>query len=693
MVPVFLTNDGTHGAELWKSDGTAEGTVMVQDIRYGSRGSDISGVTNVNGTLFFTANDRTHGQELWKSGRILYLFRCKKRPTQSFSARALRLTIFACRSKSIMSDEYDPDINPYMNLAIGVGENEGMFIKAVPYQDDPEIVPMFATTYSATDNSGTGLNPSDLAIQRFVFSDGTVLSLEDILARADGVIGEQSGTEQDDILRGSIVEDDIYGGGGNDKISSLDRSDYVNGEDGDDVISAGSGDDQVYGGGWGSSVSDNDIIAGGHGNDNLSGGAGNDVYCFNRGDGQDQIDNWPGSSTGDVDTLSFGVGITPDDVTGYIDTDGRLILSVQGSDDSVSIDWFYSNNGTVEDDELWGSSADDVIIGGMGNDYVSGGDGNDVYCFNPGDGQDLLDNYPGISNGEVDTLSFGGGITKNDISAYIDSEGSLVLSIQGTNDSVSIGWWFDPRHGYYEYDRLKLSRVQFIDQDGNAQIFDLVGIVSALKDSLIVADADNQVSLFTDETQQFELTGTVEVAGGEKAVLYAQTGNVPTEYLAYPDEGISRVQFIDENGNVRIFDFAGIVHSLKESLSAANAENQVSLFTDQTSDFELTGTVDASGGDYAVAYAQTGDLFAVPTHIQGSSDDDVINGSWVVDTIDAGAGNDYIASGGGDDVIDAGIGADTIIAGDGNDTINAGDGTDIIDAGSGQRHYPRLAGR
>src|SRR5260370_26879046 len=79
----FAGNDGSHGTELWKSDGTTNGTKMVKDIYSGStsyhgnfyghyhfkiqNSSNPSGLVNVNGTLFFTANDGTHGPELWKS--------------------------------------------------------------------------------------------------------------------------------------------------------------------------------------------------------------------------------------------------------------------------------------------------------------------------------------------------------------------------------------------------------------------------------------------------------------------------------------------------------------------------------------------------------------------------------------------------------------------------------------------------
>jgi ELWxxDGT repeat protein len=84
----FGANDGTQGEELWKSDGTAGGTTLVQDINPGSswqtgystgpyggtetwraylpNSSNPGGLTNLNGTLLFQANDGTHGPELWE---------------------------------------------------------------------------------------------------------------------------------------------------------------------------------------------------------------------------------------------------------------------------------------------------------------------------------------------------------------------------------------------------------------------------------------------------------------------------------------------------------------------------------------------------------------------------------------------------------------------------------------------------
>lgn len=73
---VFFAGSTSVGVELWKTDGTVSGTALVKDIDPGTtssyygvypRSSSPSSLTNVNGTLFFAASDAANGRELWKS--------------------------------------------------------------------------------------------------------------------------------------------------------------------------------------------------------------------------------------------------------------------------------------------------------------------------------------------------------------------------------------------------------------------------------------------------------------------------------------------------------------------------------------------------------------------------------------------------------------------------------------------------
>ncbi len=63
----FVAQEPEHGGELWKTDGTAAGTVLVADINPGPASAQISGLTAAGGHLFFAADDGEHGIELWTS--------------------------------------------------------------------------------------------------------------------------------------------------------------------------------------------------------------------------------------------------------------------------------------------------------------------------------------------------------------------------------------------------------------------------------------------------------------------------------------------------------------------------------------------------------------------------------------------------------------------------------------------------
>jgi Ca2+-binding RTX toxin-like protein len=307
-----------------------------------------------------------------------------------------------------------------------------------------------------------------------------------ILAAYDGY-NELFAGSGNDILQASGGNSYLDAGAGNDTLIADGGGNILLGGDGNDLLYvSGAGNGSILDGGAGSDIlqggDGNDTLIGGAGNDTLSGGLGQDTYIFNKGDGADTV-----YDTGTDNILVFGEGISADDITLRL---GSLMLDL-GNGDAVHFagaspqSGFDRTNvfgntpfsgfafadgstlstaqlltrgfdltGTAFDDTLLGTNTTDRFNGMGGNDYMEGGAGNDTYTFNPGDGQDtILD--ADTTAGNIDTLIFGEGVEKNDIT-FTRSGMDLVLTINGTTDKLTLKNWG-------EGDAYHIEQMQFAD--------------------------------------------------------------------------------------------------------------------------------------------------------------------------------------------------------------------------------------
>ncbi len=168
-------------------------------------------------------------------------------------------------------------------------------------------------------------------IETVEFADGSTIDLTNL----NGQEIYYRGTTGDDVYSmgyayGQNPIYKMYGGEGDDKLTSYTGNDYLEG---------GEGNDSLY------SQSGNDTLIGGEGNDYMEGGAGDDAYYFNLGDGKDTIFD----ANGTKDKIVFGEGIDSKDIM-FSRSGNHLNISVVGSDDSISLsNYYYSNSYKIEE--------------------------------------------------------------------------------------------------------------------------------------------------------------------------------------------------------------------------------------------------------------------------------------------------------------------------------------------------------
>ncbi|WP_288791492.1 putative Ig domain-containing protein [uncultured Chitinibacter sp.] len=135
----------------------------------------------------------------------------------------------------------------------------------------------------------------------------------------------------DDFINGGTGNDYIDGRGGNNTLLGGAGNDIIRAQFGADIIDGGDGDDDIYASGGG-----NDI-RGGKGNDIIVADWEGDTYHYARGDGRDQILDWGGN-----DSLNME-GIKSDELW-FKRTGNNLEIDVIGGDGQVVIkDWYISH--------------------------------------------------------------------------------------------------------------------------------------------------------------------------------------------------------------------------------------------------------------------------------------------------------------------------------------------------------------
>ncbi|MFW5844774.1 MAG: hypothetical protein ACOCXJ_00950, partial [Planctomycetota bacterium] len=64
-VLIFVNPTAEHGSELWRSDGTVEGTRLLVDINPGSGSASPARLSRIGDEVWFAASDGEHGREVW----------------------------------------------------------------------------------------------------------------------------------------------------------------------------------------------------------------------------------------------------------------------------------------------------------------------------------------------------------------------------------------------------------------------------------------------------------------------------------------------------------------------------------------------------------------------------------------------------------------------------------------------------
>lgn len=436
----------------------------------------------------------------------------------------------------------------------------------------------------------------------------------------------------DDLMGGSVRNDNLWGGTGNDTLLGYAGDDKLYGEEGADEIQGNEGNDYLDGG------IGNDRLFGQVGNDTLVGGDGADFMMGFTGTNDAKQTLLAGETDNDYlyggngnDTLVGGLG------SDYLDGGADVDFIEAGQGDDIAFggagnDEMHGNEGN---DKLSGDAGDDLMFGSVGNDQIWGGDGNDVLVgFTP-----TNDVKQSLAAGETDNDVIYGGAGNDQIygglgSDYEDGgigtdivdggDGADTLFGGADDDEVNGGAGNDVLSGDAGADKVfgGVGNDQIWGGDGNDILVGFTATNEA-KQTLLAGETDDDI---------------IDGGAGDDLIMGGfgadqLFGGIGLDEL---QGGEGNDQLYGNDGNDRLFGGAG---------------NDV-----------IYG---GAGDDLIVGGAGDNE----PALAAGVSD-----GNWLY----GGEGNDTIVGGIGNDYVDGGLGADNMQGGTGNDTYIVNSVNDVI---------------
>lgn len=491
-------------------------------------------------------------------------------------------------------------------------------------------------------DTSNSIRLSSLMIEKFQFTDGTILTFSDVEKRL-----QMYGTSFDDSLSGSWLNDNIYGLEGNDTIGAGKGDDIVYGAEGNDIIRAGEGNDTLYGGEDNDTLeanNGNNTLIGGRGNDIIKSGSGNDSFIYNLGDGNDTI-----KYASQNDVLKFTNGILSTDIK-LSANNVDLIITITSTNSTLTIKNYFAPNSeslgqvTFDDGSQWtadqlkdivinGTPQTETIEGSFASETVYAADGDDIITGNRGN--DKLHGQAGndwIDGGSGQDYIYGG--TGND-TIYADN------TFQDTSNNYLFG------------------------QEGNDSIY------STNYGSIIDGGSGNDL-----------------LYGGSARDIFNFGDNFgqDTIYKNYNDLGPNSISqandIINFNGNISADDLYFSVtgstwKSLKIGILGSTDSITYKAFFADLKQNPITA-INFSDG----SYLNIANIYSnLSQHLDDN--DNTLLASAFSENIYGYAGNDHLLAQAGDDSIYAGDGNDSLFGEQGNDTLYGELGDDSLTGGTG----------